>query len=158
MRSPVPVRRGLDVVAPFTVYRAIGRRPSGVYVDEERRATPSGGHQLWDLVFEVYETQPGDQLQDRQGCIMLVTRNGESQPVQLTPPEARSVGTAFTHAGRALAADWALVESLLAEGRLAPASVRRTTQAPFNPAEVKFEEDHPLVTVTATQRQDGPVA
>lgn len=102
MRSPLPVRRGLDVVSPFPLYRAIGRRPSTIYVDEQRQAShvEAGGHRLWDLVFEEWIAQPGDQLQDRQGSIMLVTKSGACHPVQLSPPQERSVQSAFTHATR----------------------------------------------------------
>lgn len=147
MRSPVPVRRGLDVATPFLLYRAVGRRPSAVWVDEHRRPTRSddGRYRLWDLVFEEWLAQPGDQLQDRQGSLMLVTKAGDYHAVQLTRPEPRSVNTAFTQADRTLSADWAIIDRLLSEGALAVGSIRRIKQPPFNPAQVKFEEGHPLV-------------
>lgn len=148
MRSPVPVRRGLDVLSPITLFQAIGRRPSSVAVDEQHRVVGAGesrGHRLWDLVFEEVTARPGDQLQDRQGSIVLVTREGQCHPVQLSPPEPRSVSTAFTHADRTLSADWVVIDRMIAEGRLAVGSIRRTKQAPFNPAGVKFDETQPLV-------------
>lgn len=148
MRSPVPVRRGLDVIAPIRLFRAIGRRPSAVAVDEQRRPVGTEemrSHRLWDLVFEECVARPGDQLQDRQGSIVLVTKEGQCNPVQLSPPQARSMSTAFTHADQALSADWAVIDQLLAEGMLAVGSIRRTKQAPFNPAQVKFDESQPLV-------------
>lgn len=147
MRSPLPVRRGLDIVAPLTLYRAIGRRPSEVYVDSDRRVTGSaGGQRLWDLVYEEHVAQPGCQLQERQGGIMLLTATGDTYPVQLSPPQARTAEDAFTHAGHALTADWAMIERLIAEGSLVVATIRRSKVAPFNPAQVKFDEHQPLVT------------
>lgn len=157
MRSPVSVRRGLNVVGPITLYRAIGRRPSAVVVDEQRRplgapddaAESRGaevcGHRLWDVVFEEWVARPGDQLQDRQGSVVLVTRAGQCHPVQLSPPQPRSVSTAFTHANEALSADWRVIDRLMAEGLLVVGSIRRTKQAPFNPAQVKFDASQPLV-------------
>ncbi len=148
MRSPLPVRRGLNVLGPFTVYRAIGRRPSAVYVDHGGTAGRTGKHRLWDRVFEEYLATPGDQLQDRQGAIMLVTPAGDCFPVQVSRPTARTVKTAFAYAELALAEDWAEIERLVARGLLETASIRRTKQIPFAPAEVKFPENQPLV-VTA---------
>ena len=153
MRSPVPVRRGLDVIGPITLYRAIGRRPSAVLVDEQRRPTgalgEAQGYRLWDLVFEECMARPGDQLQDRQGSIVLVTKDGQCNPVQLSPPQPRSVSTAFTHADQALSADWVVIDRLLADGLLVIGSIRRTKQVPFNPAQVKFDESQPLVVARA---------
>ncbi len=156
MRSPLPIRRGLDVLAPVTLYRAIGRRPSRVYVDEQRHAFDRDGagkrHRLWDLVYERYEARPGDQLQDRQGGIMLVTRDGECCPVQLSEPCERTAEHAFTHADRALAADWTVIEGLIADGLLEVGSIRRTKQMPFNPAQVRLDEGHPLVVEKKPRR------
>lgn len=139
------------MLAPIPLFRAIGRRPSSVSVDDQRRPVPGNGqgHRLWDLVFEECEARPGDQLQDRQGSIVLVTKDGQCSPVQLSPPHPRNVATAFTHADKTLSADWAVIDRLLADGRLAVGSIRRTKQAPFNPAQVKFDETQPLVTARA---------
>jgi len=147
MRSPLSIRRALDVAAPVTVYRAIGRRPSAVYVDEVRHATDSPGtqHRLWDMVFEEYVAQVGDQLQDGQGSLMLLTEGGDFHRIQITPPQPRSLCDAFTHAGRTLAADWARIEALMAEGRLTAGRVQRSRHMPFDAAQVKFDDDQPLV-------------
>lgn len=153
MRSPLPVRRGLNVLGPLTVYRAIGRRPSAVYVDQGGTAGRSGTHRLWDRVFEEYIAEPGDQLQDRQGAIMLVTEAGDCFPVQLSRPTARTVKTAFTYAELALAEDWAEIDRLIGLGLLEAASIRRTKQVPFAPAEVKFPENQPLVVAAGGARR-----
>jgi len=150
MRTHAPAHRALDVVLPFTIYLVIGRRPSGIYVDRSLKATTEDGgpdtQPLWDLVFEAAKANPGDQVQDRPGGIVLVGRDGGSRPVQLTPPSARSLENAFTHAERVLAADRAEVERLVAVGSLAIAPVRRIKQPPLPTAKVMFAGDHPLVT------------
>lgn len=151
MRSPLSIRRALDIAAPFTVYRAIGRRPSAVYVDEVRHPvadSPDMPHRLWDMVFEEYVAQVGDQLQDGQGSLMLLTESGDFHRVQITPPQPRSLHDPFTHADRTLAADWARIEVLMAEGRLTAGRVQRSRQMPFDAAQVKFADDQPLVVQT----------
>ncbi len=143
-----PARRGLDVVSPVTVYLVIGRRPSSVFLDDRRvpRNGANGiGHRLWDRVFRAIEARPGDQLQDRPGGLVLVTGEGESHLVQLSPPEARCVESAFTHAGDVLAADLALAETLIAEGRLSVGSTRRAKVPPVRTNQTVYAEDHPLV-------------
>lgn len=148
MRTHPPAHRALDVVAGFTIYRVIGRRPSGVHVDSSMRVTTDmrDAQPLWDLVFEVVPAGPGDQIQDRPGGLVLVTRDGQPRPIQLTPPVPRTVESAFTHAERALAADRALLDRLLADGSVTVAPIRRI-KVPA-PAAIKtiFAEDHPLVT------------
>lgn len=150
MRTHAPAHRALDVVLPFTIYRAIGRRPSGIYVDRSLKATTEDGggdtQPLWDLVFETATATPGDQVQDRPGGIVLVGKDGGARPIQLTPPSARSLENAFTHAERVLAADRAELERLMAAGSLAIAPVRRIKQPPPPTAKVVFAGDHPLVT------------
>jgi len=100
MRTHPPAHRALDIVAPFTVYGVIGRRPSGIYVDSTMTATTDGtdAQPLWDLVFEAVLAAAGDQIQDRPGGIVLVGRDGEARQVQLTAPIPRSLADAFTHA------------------------------------------------------------
>ena len=148
MRTHPPAHRALDVVAGFTIYRVIGRRPSGVYVDPSMRATTDmrDAQPLWDLVFEAIQAGAGDQIQDRPGGLVLVTRDGQPRPIQLTPPVPRTVESAFTHAERALAADRALLDRMLADGSVMVAPIRRI-KVPA-PATIKtvFAEDHPLVT------------
>lgn len=147
MRSPPPIRRAFRLTESITLYRAIGRRPSAVFVDDDRRATAdeSGHHRLWDFVFEEYVAQPGDQIQDRQGSIQLLTGDGECHLVQLTQPRARSLETAFSHASRTLSADWEIIERMLGDGQLVPVTGRRATHVPFDAAAVKYGEDQPLV-------------
>lgn len=151
MRWVPPAYRGYDVVSPITVYRVIGRRPSEVYVDDRYRPTTARpqAHRLWDLVFARASAEPGDQIQDRPGGIVLVTKDGECHPVQLTAPRPRSITTAFTHAEKTLSADRTLAEKMVGEGRLVAGSSRRLKGLPETPAEVKFEEDHPLVVDAA---------
>lgn len=150
MRSPLPILRGLDVVAPVRLYRAIGRRPSAVYIDNQRRPTMTvaGGGRLWDTVFEEYIAPPGSQLQQRQGSIVLMMPDGSSYPVQLSRPEPRTASNAFDHADQTLSADCGAIERLLEDGLLAIGAIRRGKQAPFKPSEVKFGEEQPLVSVS----------
>ncbi len=150
MRTHAPAHRALDVVLPFPIYLVIGRRPSGIYVDRSLKATTEDGgadtQPLWDPVFEMATAIPGDQVQDRPGGIVLVGKDGGARPVQLTPPSARSLENAFTHAERALAADRAEVERLVGAGSLVTAPVRRIRQPPPPAAKAVFAGDHPLVT------------
>lgn len=151
MRSPLPILRGLDVVVPVRLYRAIGRRPSPVYLDNERRPTAvatGGGGRLWDTVFEEYVAEPGSQLQQRQGSIVLMTPDGSTYPVQLSRPEPRTPANAFDHADQTLNADCGEIEKLLLDGSLAVGSIRRGKQAPFKPSDVKFGEEQPLVSAS----------
>lgn len=140
----------LNVTQPFTLYRVVGRRPSSVFIDGNRTPTagaPTGAAQrLWDLVYEQYTVRPGDQIQDRGGGIVLVTKDGTSHAVRLTPPEPKDLGTAFTHAALALDADRALAHSLLKDGYVEIGTVRRVkwTQPMVTPKDT-FSEDHPLV-------------
>lgn len=148
MRASPAAHRAFEVISPIRLYRLIGRRPSNVYVDDNRQ--PSGdvhGHRLWDLVFEEHDASPGDQIQDRPGGIVLVTRAGEAYPVQLTPPAARSPDTAFVHADMVLAADRRLAEEMLKEGRLATGAVRRIKAPVCSLPKTLFDENHPLVSV-----------
>ena len=148
MRTHPPAHRALDIVAGFTIYRVIGRRPSGVYVDHAMQVTTDmrDAQPLWDPVFEAIPAEPGDQIQDRPGGIVLVTREGQPQPIQLTAPVPRTVESAFTHAERALAADRALLEQMLADGRVTVAPIRRIKLPAPSAAKTVFAEDHPLVT------------
>jgi hypothetical protein len=135
------------VVSPVTVYLVVGRRPSGIYVDSAMRATTdtSGSQPLWDLVFEATTAQPGDQVQDRPGGIVLVDRDGEARAIQLVAPCARSLDGAFTHAERMLAADRAEVDRLIAVGVLSVGTVRRIKAPPPPRNNRTFAPDHPLV-------------
>lgn len=150
MRWSPPAHRGLDIVAPVTVYRVIGRRPSAVYVGARLEPThdTTAGNRLWDLVFLQGEAEPGDQLQDRPGGLVLVTKGGECYPVQLSSPEPRQLETAFTHADHVLAADRTLADRMISEGVLAAGTTRRPKRPPAQPSHMTFAEDHPLVVTT----------
>lgn len=147
MAAQLSAHSALDVTTAFTVYRIIGRRPSQVYVDENMAPTDdtSSASRLWDQVFEEMTAHPGDQIQDRGGSIMLVTRDGDTFPIRLSRPEARAVDTAFTHAARALAADRALADRMLLEGYLRLGTVRRLKGPPPPSPNGVFDEEHPLV-------------
>lgn len=156
MAAQTSAHPALNVTHPFTVFRVIGRRPSSVYVDGDMAPTAkapngNGGHRLWDLVYEQYTVHPGDQIQDRGGGIVLVTKDGQSHAVQLTEPHARELDTAFTHAAIALSADRQHAQALLKDGMVEIGTVRRIkwTQPMVTPKEV-FAEDHPLVVETVT--------
>ena len=61
MRTHPPAHRALDVVAGFTIYRVIGRRPSGVYVDSSMRVTTDmRDAQLRDVNFQYADLQFAD--------------------------------------------------------------------------------------------------
>lgn len=144
----------LNVTQPFTLYRVVGRRPSSVFIDGNRSPTtraPSGkADRLWDLVYEQHTVRPGDQIQDRGGGIVLVTKDGASHPVRLTPPEPRVLETAFTHAALSLDADRAQAHALLKNGFVEIGTVRRVkwTQPLVTPKDT-FAENHPLIVPPA---------
>jgi hypothetical protein len=142
-----PAHRALDVVAPVVVYRAIGRRPSRVFVDEAMNATNAkkGQHRLKDRVYWRTRAEPGDQIQDRPGGTLLLKASGECHPVLLAEPQPLAPATAFTHAELAIKADHAVVEKLIADGKLAEATPRRPKGLPSRPSDRVLGEDHPLV-------------
>jgi hypothetical protein len=142
-----PAHRGLDVIEPVVIYRAIGRRPSAVYVDDAMRPTSSckAPHRLSDTVYWRTKATPGDQLQDRQGGTLLVTADGKCFPVRLAAPEPLSTDTAFTHAELALKADREIVDRLLAEGHLANAPARRPKSPPARAPDRMLDDGHPIV-------------
>jgi hypothetical protein len=142
-----PAHRGLDVLQPVVIYRAIGRRRSAVYVDEAMRPTSSqkAPHRLSDTVYWRTEATPGDQIQDRQGGTLLVTTDGKCFPVRLAAPEPLSMATAFTHAELALKADREIADRLLADGLLANAPARRPKSPPARAPDRMLDDDHPIV-------------
>src|SRR5438128_34670 len=111
-----PAHRGLDVLAPVVIYRAIGRRPSSVYVDAAMRPTAAVGapHRLNDTIYWQTEAVPGDQIQDRPGGTLLVTADGDCHPIRLAEPQPLDLTTAFNHAELALKADRDVADRLLA--------------------------------------------
>jgi hypothetical protein len=143
-----PAQRALDVVAPVTIYRQIGRRLSRVSVDSEMNATKfakAAPHRLKDRIYWRTEASPGDQIQDRPGGTLLVTAKGECYPILLAEPQPLEAGTAFTHADRAIRADRDVAERLLAEGKLIDATPRRPKGMPTRPADKILDDKHPLV-------------
>lgn len=143
-----PAQRALDVVAPVTIYRQIGRRFSRVSVDGDMNATKfakSAPHRLKDRVYWRTTASAGDQIQDRPGGTLLVTAKGECFPILLAEPQALDADTAFSHADRAIKADREIAEQLLAEGKLVDATPRRPKGMPMRPADKMLDDKHPLV-------------
>jgi hypothetical protein len=142
-----PARRALEVVSSVVIYRAIGRRPSEVYVDDAMNTTRSSTarHRLRDLVYWRILAEPGDQIQDRPGGIILVTAAGECHPISLSVPQPLAVANAFTHAERAIAADRKLADELIANGMLVDALPRRPKLRASHPSTRMLPDSHPLI-------------
>ena len=147
MRSLPPARKAFVVAKPTPLYRAVGRRLSSVYVnaDLQPAAPDEAAHRLAERVYERIEAQPGEQLQDRVGGLILVSEDGSWFPVRLAEPRPREVETAFNHAEVADDDDRQVVDELVAEGFLEEVKPRRLrggvsrTQLPL------LAESHPLV-------------
>lgn len=140
--------RALDVQEPFTVYRVIGRRPSRVYLDGDRRpsADPGpGGARLWEPVFDRITVQPGDQIQEVSSGYVLV--RGEDRPVsvRLEEPVARTLDNALTQAADSYTLDSVRVEALVKVGTLSEASKRIRPPDQTLPPMVDLPKEHPLV-------------
>ena len=144
----------------MVVYRVIGRRPSAVYVDEQGQPTTDASgtrHRLWDLVFDEYVAEPGDQIQDRHSQITLVAGDGECSRVQLTTPTPRTLDNAFSHASRTLTADWAALDRLVAEGRLEKGTLRNRLRGPVREQpQAIFEDGHPLIVAAGAAGPPPP--
>jgi hypothetical protein len=143
-----PAQRALDVVSPVVIYRQIGRRPSAVYVDEAMTMAKSGkaaGHQLSDRIYWRTVANPGDQIQERPGGVLLVTASGQCFPILLSEPTPLTADTAFVHADLTIKADRSEAERLIGLGSLTEASPRRPKGGPSRPSEKQFAPDHPLV-------------
>ena len=138
--------RSLDVHAPIVIYRVIGRRASGVYVNEEMQPGRSGSasQRLSEPVYWRTHATPGDQLQERTGGILLVAVSGQCHRVRLTPPIPIDIETAFTHAERAIQADCLLIDTLLTEGALVSGAYRRPRDLPSAAMGRLLAADHPL--------------
>lgn len=148
------VDRAFDVLSPIAVFRPVGRRPSGVYLDEKRQVAPAadGRYRLSDVVYRETEARSGDQIQDCSGGMLLVTEAGACHPVRLSPPRPLEAQTAFRHAQIAAEADRATARQLLADGRLTEAAKhRRPKSAVAHPDRngAALPEDHPLVIAEA---------
>ena len=142
-----PANRSLDVHEPLVVYRLVGRRPSGVYVNHEMQPSRSGTapQRLSEPVYWQTRAMPGDQLQERAGGILLVAASGQCHPVRLTPPTSLETESAFTHAERAIRADCILIDRLLADRVLVSGVYRRPQGPPSLGLRRLLAEDHPLV-------------
>lgn len=142
--------RALDVHAPFTLYCVVGRRPSAVYLDQDRRpCAPDGddetGDRLWEPVFQRIEVQPGDQIQEQSSGYVLV--QGEERPVsvRLEQPVARTLDNAFTQAAESYAIDSARIDTLIAAGALSEAAKRIRPPDQTLPPQTDMPAEHPLV-------------
>lgn len=146
----------LDVLVGPTIYLAIGRRPSAVYLDAQMKTptTDVSVHRLWDLVFLRTVAVEGDQLQDGIGGIMLVNSDGQGSPIQLLSPTPRSTANAFTQSAETLAADRALLRQMVEQGHLQTARLRRLTRPAFQPSHVTFSERHALVVDSKAEASD----
>jgi hypothetical protein len=138
--------RAFDVLSPVSVYRVAGRRPSAVRVDGSMQPTLSDAapHRLSDLVFDVVEAQPADEIQEHGSGLILVTADGQSHAISMAPPRPLEPATAFTHAERSIKADLAVIDELMRAKALVEMEPRKRATPPRPPRE-EFGEDHPLV-------------
>jgi hypothetical protein len=138
--------RVFDVLVPILVYRAAGRRPSPVRVDRSMRPTLSSTapHRLSDVVFEVVEAVPGDEIQEHGGGLVLLTADGKSHAISMTPPRPLEPATAFTHGERSRKSDQLVIDELMSANSLVAIESGRRATVP-QPQRQEFGEDHPLV-------------
>jgi hypothetical protein len=159
-RARFPADRYFTAVAPFPVYRQLGRRPSQVYVDEMMRPAASGSaeRRLFDNVLCRTVAEVGDQIEERAGGLLLMTEAMAYHPIQLSAPRPLEVATAFGHADAVLREDRKILDGLLAEGTVVEAPPRRSKLAPTQMPDAMFAEDHPLVVtdVPADEHALGP--
>jgi hypothetical protein len=146
-RSRFPVDRYVTAAAQFPVYRQVGRRPSQVYVDDAMRPAASGQpeRRLFDNVFWLTSAEIGDQIEERAGGLLLLTKAMAGHPIQLSAPRLLEVATAFGHAEAVLREDRKILDDLLAEGAVVEASPQRSRAALSRLPDAMFAEDHPLV-------------
>jgi hypothetical protein len=156
----LPANRSLDVHASVVVYRVVGRRPSGVYVNHEMQPSRSGtaSQRLSEPVYWRTRAIPGDQLQERAGGMWLVAVSGRCHPVRLTAPIPIDVESAFTHAERAIHADCALIDTLMSDCVLVSGSYRRPQGPPSLGVRRLLAEDHPLVVDELPSELAGQIA
>ena len=131
----------------MVIHRPIGRRLSDVYVDQAMRPARSGRptQRLSDVVYWRTHAVPGEQIQERSGGMVLVTRAGTLHPIRLSAPEPLHVETAFTHTERAIQSDRTIVQALLAQGVLVERPPRRWRGQLARSPQQLLPEDHPLV-------------
>jgi hypothetical protein len=146
-RSRFVADRCVIVAIRFLVYRQIGRRPSRVYVDETIRPAAFGlpERRLFDNVFWRTFAEIGDQIEERAGGLLLLTKAMAYHPIQLSVPRMLEVATAFGHADAVLREDRKILDDLLAEGAVIEAPPRRSRLALSRAPDALFAEDHPLM-------------
>jgi hypothetical protein len=152
--------RAFECFRPIDIYRGIGRRPSGVWVDMSGNIATAGPgrQQLKEPVYWHTTLQPGDQLQERVGGLFMVTPAGACHPVTLCPPHALTPDSAFTSAQIARNEDAARIDALLADGSIIPASGYRVMHYPSRTGERAVAADHPLVVEERpAEFDDSPV-
>lgn len=151
VRSLPPARQAFVVLRPLRLYRAVGRRWSSVYVDAALQPTApeQAVHRLAEPVYVRIEAQPGDQLQDRVGGLILVDGEGGWFSVRLAEPRPRDAETAFCHAEVAGDDDRATLDALVADGFLEEAKARRLRGGVSRSQLPLMDDDHPLVVDAA---------
>jgi len=155
-RYASPSDRSVTVISRVAIYRAIGRRPSQVYVDEAMRPAASGhaARRLSDQVFWRMYAEPGDQIEERSDGFLLLTEPMQCHPIQLSEPRPLDVATAFTHAEIVLRQDRDALAALLAQGAVVEGTPKRPRTVPSRVANRIFAEDHPLVVETPPEDLD----
>src|SRR5262245_8247903 len=99
---------------------------------------------LSDVVYWRTHAVIGEQIQERSGAMMLVTRAGTFYPIRLSVPEPLQLETAFTHTERAIQSDRTIVQDLLTEGVLVERPSRRCRGSLTRHLQL-LPENHPLV-------------
>ena len=149
----------MTAVAPFPVYRQIGRRPSQVYVDDMMRPAAAGQpeRRLFDNVFWRTYAEIGDQIEERAGGLLLLTGATACHPIQFSVPRLLEVATAFGHADAVLREDRKILDDLLAGGTVVETLSPRSKVVLSRLPDTVFAEDHPLVvTIRPRDLVDDP--
>jgi len=147
MRFKYSPNRALDVAQPVEIYRVIGRRPSALRVDGATDAAPADGgrYRLNELVYWRTQAKPGEQIHEHDRGLFLMTADDDCHPISVTPPEALTPDSAFTHAQATLTRDAEALARMVAEGLLVDAKARRPSRPPSRPIDRILPEHHPLV-------------
>jgi hypothetical protein len=154
--SRIPADRYVSVAARLPIYRQIGRRPSQVYVDDAMKPAAAGlpERRLFDNVFWRSHAEIGDQIEERAGGLLLLTAAVDCYPIQLSPPRALEVATAFGQADALLREDRKILDALLAGGSVVEVSPRRSRAPLSRSPDTVFDEDHPLVVAVHPPEKD----
>jgi hypothetical protein len=142
-----PADRYVTAAVRFPIYRQVGRCPSQVYVDDAMCPAASGlpARRLFDNVFWRTFAEIGDQIEERAGSLLLLTKDLGCHPIQLSAPRPLQVASAFGHADAVLRENKKILDDLLAEGTVVAASPQRSRVASSRLSDAMFAEDHPLV-------------